>query len=65
MTIDPNEESGRDFSADNYLQTEISGGSALDLDGDGKISPWESNLCRLCLIGALAIAFGDKAINLI
>lgn len=43
----------------------IAGGPTLDIDGDGKVSPWESNLCRLCLIGALAIAFGDKAINLI
>jgi len=40
-----------------------SGREAMDLDGDGKISTWESNLCRLCLLGALAIAFGDKVIN--
>lgn len=54
---------GRDDQV--YAPGQIAGGATLDIDGDGKISPWESNLCRLCLIGALAIAFGDKAINLI
>ncbi len=54
---------GRDGSQ-NTLR-DFAGGPTLDIDGDGNISPWESNLCRLCLIGALAIAFGDKAINLI
>jgi len=63
MTIDPNEESGRDLSTDDYLTTKIAGGSALDLDGDGKVSPWESNLCRICLMTALVIAFGDKVIS--
>ena len=37
--------------------------SGFDLDGDGKVSPWESNLCRICLMAALAIAFGDKVIS--
>lgn len=32
----------------------------MDLDGDGKVSPWERHLCKLCLFGALLIAFGDK-----
>ena len=26
----------------------------IDIDGDGKTSPWEANLCRLCLLIALA-----------
>jgi len=33
-----------------------------DLDGDGKISPWEKNLCRYCLAMALVLAFGEKAL---
>ncbi len=35
----------------------------LDLDGDGKTSPWEANLCRICLIAAIALAFGDNAVQ--
>ncbi len=38
---------------------------AMDLDGDGKISPWESNLCRICLISAIILAFGDNALQFI
>ena len=37
----------------------------LDLDGDGKTSPWEANLCRVCLAAALLLAFGDKAVQFI
>ena len=37
----------------------------LDLDGDGKVSPWESNLCRVCLLAAIVLAFGDNAIQFI
>ncbi len=32
----------------------------MDIDGDGKVSPWERHLCKLCLFGALVIAFGDQ-----
>lgn len=38
---------------------------SMDLDGDGKISPWESNLCRICLISAIILAFGDNALQFI
>ncbi len=38
---------------------------ALDLDGDGKVSVWESNICRICLISAIILAFGDNAIQFI
>lgn len=31
-----------------------------DIDGDGKVSPWEANLCRLCLMGMLGLAFGKE-----
>ena len=37
----------------------------MDLDGDGKVSPWERHLCKLCLFGALLIAFGDKITGLV
>ena len=39
--------------------------SPNDLDGDGKVAPWESNLCRICLISAIVLAFGDNAIQFI
>lgn len=34
-----------------------------DLDGDGKVSAWESNLCRICLVATMAVVFGDKVVN--
>ena len=37
----------------------------IDLDGDGKTSAWESNLCRACIAMALFIAFGKEAMTLI
>ncbi len=37
--------------------------AVLDLDGDGETSPWEVKLCRICLIAALAIAFGKEAVG--
>ncbi len=37
----------------------------MDLDGDGKVSPWEKHLCKMCLAGALLIAFGDKISQII
>lgn len=63
MTLNPGDESGRDADPKFTLDGSITGGSLLDLDGDGKVSPWESNLCRICLMTALIIAFGDKVIN--
>jgi len=35
-------------------------GTAFDIDGDGKASPWEVHLCKMCLLGAVAIAFGER-----
>ncbi len=63
MTLNPGDESGRVVDRDFNLDDVNTGGSLLDLDGDGKVSPWESNLCRICLMTALIIAFGDKVIN--
>jgi hypothetical protein len=37
----------------------------IDLDGDGKTSVWETNLCRLCITAAILLAFGDKAVAFI
>ena len=36
-----------------------------DLDGDGNISPREISLCRLCLMAALVLAFGEQAAGMI
>lgn len=36
-----------------------------DLDGDGEVSKWETHLCKLCLMGALALTFGQEAIALV
>jgi len=41
----------------NRSHSELKG---IDIDGDGVTSPWEVHLCKLCLLGAIAIAFGDK-----
>lgn len=37
----------------------------LDIDGDGVTSPWETNLCRLCLTAMLALALGKEMISLL
>jgi hypothetical protein len=39
--------------------------SQFDIDGDGKTSPWEANICKMCLLAAIIIAFGDKALMFI
>jgi len=31
-----------------------------DLDGDGEESPWERNLCKVCITAALAVAFARE-----
>jgi hypothetical protein len=36
---------------------------SADVDGDGKITPSEVNICRMCLAAAILIAFGDQAIQ--
>ena len=39
--------------------------NGFDIDGDGKTSPWEANLCRLCLTACLVLAFGNEAMALL
>ena len=41
------------------IMTKIS----ADIDGDGKVTPSEINICRMCLAAAIVIAFGDQAIQ--
>jgi len=36
---------------------------SADIDGDGKVTPSEINICRMCLAAAILIAFGDQAIQ--
>ena len=31
-----------------------------DIDGDGEVSAWEKHLCKICIAGAIAVAFGDR-----
>lgn len=38
---------------------------SADIDGDGSVSPWETNLCRLCLILTMTMAFGKEALGLL
>lgn len=40
-------------------------GVTADLDGDGKVTPSEINICRMCLAAAIVIAFGDQALKFI
>ncbi len=37
--------------------------NGADIDGDGKVTPSELNICRMCLAAAIIIAFGDQAIQ--
>ncbi len=43
----------------------LTGTNQFDIDGDGKTSPWEANICKMCLLAAIVIAFGDKALMFI
>jgi len=47
-------------TASSERSDDLSRGAILDIDGDGKASPWEVHLCKMCLVGAIAIAFGDR-----
>lgn len=33
-----------------------------DLDGDGQTSPWEAQICKICLLAMLALALGKEAL---
>lgn len=37
----------------------------FDIDGDGKETPFEAKLCRLCLAGMLLLALGTEATSLL
>lgn len=37
----------------------------FDIDGDGETSPWEQNLCRICLMAAITLAFGKDALQML
>ncbi len=37
----------------------------FDIDGDGRVSIREVRLCQICLLSAVILAFGDKAIMLL
>lgn len=52
-------------SIDDKNQLELPGNLPGDLDGDGRVSNAEINLCKLCIGAAIIIAFGDKAIQFI
>ncbi len=36
---------------------------SADIDGDGKVTSSEVNICRMCLAAAIVIAFGDQALK--
>ncbi len=36
---------------------------SADIDGDGKVTSSEVNICRMCLAAAIVIAFGDQALQ--
>lgn len=59
------ERSPEDMSSGTVSSLNGSEGISSDLNGDGKIDPWERNLCRYCLFAALALAFGEKFVGLI
>ena len=44
---------------------EMTGEHELDIDGDGRSSPWEQNLCRICLMAAITLAFGKDALQML
>ena len=63
----PKEFQVEDFNKDyNYNSEEVMiPEESMDIDGDGKISKSEINLCKLCIAAAIVIAFGDQAIQFI
>ena len=34
-----------------------------DIDGDGKTSQWEIDICKVCLIAMLGLAFGNELVT--
>lgn len=36
-----------------------------DIDGDGKTSQWEIDICKVCLIAMLGLAFGSEITKLL
>ena len=52
-------------SVDDVIDRLESADISADIDGDGRVSNAEINLCKLCIGAAIIIAFGDKAIQFI
>jgi hypothetical protein len=38
-------------------------GRMTDLDGDGHTSPWEAQICKICLLAMLTLAIGKEALQ--
>lgn len=44
---------------------EMTDQQGFDIDGDGRSSPWEQNLCRICMMAAIVLAFGKDALQMV
>lgn len=37
----------------------------MDIDGNGDHEGWETNICRLCLMAVIVLAFGKEALTVL